>query len=560
MTKVKRQNKFKINIKNPAIRWGIFVILSLLFISIVNVDGHAVIKYANESEFHFSRILSLSNIFQSPVNFNYFNHSGQMINTFVPWLTIYPMYLLIMLCHSTILGYYIYFILLTIITLEISYQCSIRITQKAMPSFIFSIFYSFASYRILDIYYRKAFSEAIALTFLPFILLGLYQVFFDKKGKYSGLVIGFVGLLYTDYKTTVIAIIFVVSAVILTVIMNKVTKGQLFNFVKACGLTLILGLGSLVPLWQVLLTTQIANGNEKLADNALSLQDFLLNALNNNFRSIEENHFIKVLPSIGLILFIVMIVVICNYRKLNKFEQVVFWTTGVSLFLSTKLFPWGFFQKFIGIIERPWIFLGLASLGIAYLGAVVIAQLNMKWSLSLFTIVATIVLLMVTWANYQNLFRDDAESVITDKTYATLDKQFYGEDYERYVPKDYQDNLTDVVNGVCYQNYEKIPSERTESDNGTVQTYVIVSDTKSEVSLPVLTYPGLTVKHNGQKTKYLQNGTGFIQVKCKEGKNIYQIQYHYTLLAKISACISFVALLLSIGWNIFCIKRRKEAK
>ena len=51
-----------------------FVILSFCYlIFFFNTKGHLILKADVDGEFHFSRIMSLSNIWHSPVNFHYYN-------------------------------------------------------------------------------------------------------------------------------------------------------------------------------------------------------------------------------------------------------------------------------------------------------------------------------------------------------------------------------------------------------------------------------------------------------------------------------------------------------
>lgn len=118
--KIKNKNKYNQNI----IVTILFIILSFCYlIFFINNKGETIIKADIDGQFHFSRIMSLANIWNSPVNFNYFNHTGEIVNLMYPWAMVYPMYLLIKLTHNLVSGYYLYFLLLTFITLEITYYC-----------------------------------------------------------------------------------------------------------------------------------------------------------------------------------------------------------------------------------------------------------------------------------------------------------------------------------------------------------------------------------------------------------------------------------------------------
>ena len=44
-------------------------------------------------------------------------------------------------------------------------------------SLLFSIIYTFSAYRVIDIFHRASLGEAVALTFLPLILMGCYEIY-----------------------------------------------------------------------------------------------------------------------------------------------------------------------------------------------------------------------------------------------------------------------------------------------------------------------------------------------------------------------------------------------
>ncbi len=51
--------------------------------------------------------------------------------------------------------------------------------------FLFSCLYTFATYRTVDIYYRSAIAEAIALTIIPAVLYYAYGLIFNREKKSS---------------------------------------------------------------------------------------------------------------------------------------------------------------------------------------------------------------------------------------------------------------------------------------------------------------------------------------------------------------------------------------
>lgn len=136
----------------------------------------------DDLHFHIDRMLGLSSIWKSPVNFRTFYKVGQGVNYFYPYITYYPYYLLYRLTHSFYMGWMLYLYFLTTITYLIAYYSSKNITKNFFVAHLFAIFYVFASYRLDNIVIRFAIGEAIAITFLPLVFYGLYLII---KGNYK---------------------------------------------------------------------------------------------------------------------------------------------------------------------------------------------------------------------------------------------------------------------------------------------------------------------------------------------------------------------------------------
>ncbi|HHE9851666.1 TPA: hypothetical protein ACPHF6_003039, partial [Enterococcus faecium] len=57
-------------------------------------------------------------------------------------------------------------------------------TPKLNYLFLFSCLYIFSAYRTVDIYYRSAIAEAIAITLVIPVLFYAYQIISGKEEKY----------------------------------------------------------------------------------------------------------------------------------------------------------------------------------------------------------------------------------------------------------------------------------------------------------------------------------------------------------------------------------------
>ncbi|WP_321388884.1 hypothetical protein [uncultured Enterococcus sp.] len=111
-------------------------------------------------------------------------------NIFYPPLTsAYPIALLAILFRSFISGYYVYIVLLNVVTCWIAYFCSYYAIQRSTieknkvklaetGALLFAVFYTFSHYRLLCIFERMALGEYTALTFYPLVFAGFLQCAF----------------------------------------------------------------------------------------------------------------------------------------------------------------------------------------------------------------------------------------------------------------------------------------------------------------------------------------------------------------------------------------------
>lgn len=235
--------KLNDNVKRNLIRIIFFIILSFCYlIFFFNTKGQPIIKADIDGQFNFSRVMSLENIWKSPINFKYFQHNASAVNLMYPWGTIYPMYLLIKLTGSLVGGYYIYFLLITFATLEITYQCVKRMKQTTLPSIFAAILYTFAICRTSDIYFRVDMGEVISMTFFPLVLLGIFQIFYEKTPHWKTLVIGMTLLVYTHVLSLVIAALLVLFFICLNLVKKQMNKQRFIALLKATGMSIVLGL------------------------------------------------------------------------------------------------------------------------------------------------------------------------------------------------------------------------------------------------------------------------------------------------------------------------------
>ena len=149
--------------------------------------------------FHLSRIEAISKGLQFgefPVRIypDYFYGYGYANGIMYPDLFLYPAALLCLVGVDVILAYKIMILVYTALTAIFIYRALIKITHHEWASRLGMLLYTVSLYRIVDVWTRAALGEVLAFMFIPFILLGIYYIFFDDERKWYELTIGFSGV------------------------------------------------------------------------------------------------------------------------------------------------------------------------------------------------------------------------------------------------------------------------------------------------------------------------------------------------------------------------------
>lgn len=286
-----------------------------------------------DTYFHLSRIIGLDNVWSSPVNFNNFDHHGTMMNIFYPWLTLYPAFLFYKMMGNLVLSYNIYYFFITFLTMVVSYFSMKQIKNNRYISLLFSIIYTFSAYRAIDIFHRASLGEAVALTFLPLILMGCYEIYIRDYQKWYWLSIGMTLVVYTHLLSVAMVSVFIGGTLFLSFYFWDQKIARLLSLLKATVLTFFLSAGFLIPFIQQSRAQElkVPLGKEL---SGMAPSDMLTHILNNNYNNY----------TIGLFLFLGLIGAFIFIKKLTADDLFIFFLGVFVLFCSTNLFPWQLFN------------------------------------------------------------------------------------------------------------------------------------------------------------------------------------------------------------------------
>ncbi|HFN1894191.1 TPA: hypothetical protein ACHBEX_001674 [Enterococcus faecium] len=516
-----------------------FVSLLYLFPAFKNME----IFGFYDTAFHINRALSLESIFSSPINFETFRSYGMQVNNFYPWLTLYPLFLLIKFTNLAI-GYNLFLYIVTLITLFICHYVMYEITKKHVTSSFFAIIYTTSSFRSVEIFLRGAMGELLAMSILPLILLGFIKLYDSKKESWVMLAISMTLLIYTHVLSVAMTMVMIIIALIIQFYRKK--KIEIFliiKLIKAAIVTLLLSLAFIGPMIEQTLYQDLNRPYvDILQKRAIYLgKEFLIGSIDSEL----------LLFGIGLTLLICLIILTFNFKKLGILSKITYIMGIISILLCTKIFPWFALQNTpLNIIQAPWRFMIFSTLFISFSVSLFISPQLEKFSYTRRRNFILLLILAISILNYSSVV-NMVKEMNFQGTYSNEQMENKLEEFENfdYVPIGYKKDQLLLKNHQVTEDGQVIYSSF--SPNKDEITFTFKSSKGKTIVLPVFRYKGLTVTVNSKNATVLKQGGPFVTVKSESGINKVTIRYSYTFFSKISLFISIITLIVLL---FYCIK------
>ena len=293
-------------------------------------------------------------------------------------------------------SYRMFFFLLNIATVLVSYYCFKKIFGEEYIGLLCTVLYVLSVYRIYKTFYRGGFGESVAITLLPVLAYGFYRVLSEApesegyQRSFVPLTIGFTGLIQSHLLTGELAGLFTI--ILCLIMIKKVFRRQTFIVLgKTVVYSCLLSAWFLVPFLDYMLTGNFVIQNVS----ARTIQErglypahlsfafpisgsTTLFHLSGMYDSQSENP--------GIILF-VMLLLWAGLRffgrtsVLKKEElalgRIAAWFAVLSMGMSLYLFPWDRIQAWNGLtatlvssLQFPGRMLGIAVIMLTILAGV----------------------------------------------------------------------------------------------------------------------------------------------------------------------------------------------
>lgn len=537
------------------------------------------ITLADDGFVHYLRVIgtveSLNEGIIPPLISQYFvNNLGYGINLFYnPIVTYIPAFLKMLLpfSYSYILKFF------TCLTVFLSgifmFEFCRNIFKNNNIAIISAVLYITAPYRLTDIYIRFAMGEFTAFVFIPILLLGLYNLFYENAEKSYYITIGAVGLILTHTITLYYMCFFSILFVILNIKKLKsikIIKKILINIAFIVTISAFF----LVPLLECKMFANYAIFDENIMQTnaewvkgkTIPLSEIFLN----NAKTDEDSN---VLFRIGTPCLVFILIGVLIFKKIdNKYKKYYIINMVFSLlciFMSSEYFPWDRLPNILCKIQYPWRMIGFLTVFLS-----IVCSINFCTFLDICTVNKTkaktiflcIMICLIT-----------ASGIVDILPYlqGMNDKENNNDiKYEEYI-------LNNLSIGPMQINREYLPTkalmnldyisnrdENVKIMNGNAN----IKNTKKEnlnysfeysntekntiVELPYLYYPYYSVKINNEKVDIIESSNGLISLNLN-GEGTVTLKYSLTIYSKIAYIISIISLIIFI---IYVIKKKENIK
>lgn len=554
----------------------IAILLTLFILGKVVIESS--ICGTNDGYLHLIKIMGVDEIIkqgQFPPIIDAGFCNGYALNLFYNPLTTYISLICGLIVNNFALGIKIMLIIMMFVAIIFMYMFLKNVTKKTGVAVAGAIFYITNPYYLSNIYIRGAIGESAALTFIPLLFLGLYNLFNGDRKKHYFITIAATGLILTHNITTLYAAI--ISFIYVIINFNKLKEKDiliklLINILFIVGLTIFfiypLLLHSFSGEYVIFDSDLMRTNGERVASGVISFKEL--------FMEIPGQEVIFRLNIIQVVLFILSI--FC-YRFIDKKDRKIYLSFIIFAILSVILCMtkniWEFAPDILCNIQFPWRLLGFSGFFISTIAGInlfiILKKIFKNKENGLIFVIISIALLSLLYAyslDYKDytVKKDDNESIefinnnINNIVYMNINRE--------YMP-----SKTYIA---LYKNQERIKGDNVfilegealiESENKNELIYDIkLSDIKENTSIevPFLYYKGYSAyienEKNGRKEiDVKESDYGFLKIDIpNEYKNgMIKVEYKTPITYYIVYIISFVTL---IGFIIYIVLNTAKSK
>ncbi len=562
---MKSSNKTKIN--KIAL---LFILFTSIFVCLPLLSSHLDITYDDGIQ-HICRLMGTYRSIEEgqsfPVIMSAFcNGFGYSWNLFYSPFTAFAPLLFKWIGFSFAGCIKLFMFVVTFFTGLSMYQCVKEISKNSKIAIVAAMLYIVAPYRLTDMYIRYALAELTSFLFLPWIFLGLYRIFYQKRKRDYLLAISTIGLILTHTVITMYTAIFCFIYVLLHIkrLKNKkVVKQLAVNLVFAVVITSF--------FWMPLLETKQSAEYEVFQPGRMERTEVLIAYkldITDLLFTKPDGGMIYEIGFLSLIGLALTPIAIKKMRK-NKKQMAFLYKTYifmliagiVSVIMTLKIFPFEHLPSILKMLQFSFRMLEFSCFFFSVVVAINLGMAIRDFSIKDVGILGVVLMILTSFfSTHLRYLEDFDENVLWPAVPLTAEtgRVHAGMASMEYLPSKAFQNRSYIEERdqsvKVLQGSAQIENEQKENTNLNFEIQYVVEE--SLLELPYIYYPGYQVilqKENGSKVelKTLETENGFVGVEIPVlEKATVQVQYTGTWIMKVSAVISFIGLCVLVGLKI----------
>lgn len=533
------------------------------------------ILFGHDLNFHLYRMEGikdglLSGQFPVRVHPTHNNGYGYITASVYPELFLYFPAILRVLGVSSVTAYSTFLVGVNALTAFIMYYSTKGISKSKYAGLLASVIYTLSTWRVINLYYRAALGEALAMAFFPLVIYGLYCILQGDRKKWWVFALACTGV----FQSHIISTLFVaLTTVIMLIIFAKdfVKDKRYKELIKAAVLTVLLNAWFLAPFLTYYLGLDMSikhvAENTEFWQNAI-FPPQLFNVFNTSFgfsKLVDEGMKNDMSLSLGLGVSVCAVICLAYFttrkkRLLENSEKFnfIFFAFGVLLvFMATTLFPWQLLQKshlinkFCGTVRMPWRFLSLASPVFTVTAAIITAAAAKKDNARKIILAVACFVCAVSFVSWGNAYITQNDPAVKKGTAVSTYKAS-GYDDEYFIMGTKTASLNPGEYKTSSPSVEVISYEKKGTN---IELEISGAEEGSYVEVPLLYYPGYSVRdNNSDKLETMAGRNKVMRIILNEGTSSVKIKYSGFWYFKLADLLTLLTL---IGWGVIIYGRKK---
>lgn len=500
----------------------------VLFIALAVLIGSApalktTFVIGHDGTYHMARLLNLADGLkngQFPVRMGGFAYDGYggVMSVFYPDTFLYPFALMILGGASAVYVCNVFSVALNIGAALSMYAAAKRLFEKRWAATGASILYTLASYRVVNVFTRIAFGEALAMVFLPLFLVNLYDVVCGDARRWKGLALSAACIFCSHMITTLLCAVLAAGFCLLH-IRKIILQKRLLPLAKAVLVCLLLCLYRIGPL--VMYSMQGLGADDlfrNITEFSAELGQVLMMNAGTITRETNNPQVMEFSVEIGLPLMIGAALAL--YAALQKEERgksewaALKLVAGGALMTiaATDFFPWGavslLTQGQVGYIQFTWRLLILATPMLALAGGYGLCEFGGKRQDA-----AAVAALSMAVICVMPVFSSEIQNPIYVEK-GVIISPFMGRSFPEYTYSDTTDFLAirkrsvEIIGDAEMADYEK---------RSTTITAQVSARTESRITFPLFDYDGFRATVDGREIAVERGNNNRVSVVLPAG-------------------------------------------